>query len=88
MRYVYGKNMPGFLPDGDTQETVTLDEAFSATLEDMNLERETGPEGNVPQWHYTIDCVEEDHESAAAPPLEYSGPDGYVYFIHVTEIDE
>lgn len=87
MKYVCGRNMPGFLPDGETQEVEGLNAAMETLVEDLRLEQGTDEDG-ASLWESVIAEVQEDLDTAKGVPLEYHGPDGMVYFVYAApEVD-
>lgn len=87
MRYVCGKNMPGYLPDGETQEIEGFDAAMETLIDDLRFEQGVDEDGAAP-WESAIAAAEEDRGTVKEPPLEYRGPDGYVYFLYAAPEEE
>lgn len=81
MKYVCGRNMPGYLPDGESQEIEGLNAALETLVDDLRFEQGTDEDG-VARWESVIAEAQEDLDMAKGIPLEYNGPDGYVYFVY------
>lgn len=87
LKYVCGRNMPGYLPDNEPQEIEGLNAAMETLVDDLRFEQGTYEDGASP-WESVIAEAQEDLDTAKGAPLEYKGPDGMVYFLYVAPEEE